>query len=278
MAKKKTLGEEVSFSGIGVHSGRETRVILKPSSSGRVVFRLPEMGNLETGLNPQEVDTKGSTSIIVDHGLIRTVEHLMAVIYALEIDSLVIEVEGGEIPIMDGSALPLVQAVSKAGISYLSLEKKYLRILKPCHVQEGDALVSFYPDPGFRITYSIEYDHPVIRRQELSILLNQETFSKEVAPARTFGFLKDVPRLKKEGLALGGSLENAVVLDEKSVINGPLRFQDEFVRHKILDLVGDLSFIGYPVIGHINVHKGGHSLHFKAIRFFLEYPEFWTII
>jgi UDP-3-O-[3-hydroxymyristoyl] N-acetylglucosamine deacetylase len=194
------------------------------------------------------------------------------------IDSLVIELDGGEIPIMDGSALAFVQAIGEAGINLLPQKKRTMRILKPYTIQENEASLSFFPDSDFKITYSIEFDHPAIKRQELSLPVNLKNFIKEIAPARTFGFLKDVPHLLKEGLALGGSLENAILLDEEKVINGPLHYPDEFVRHKILDLIGDLSLLGSPVLGHFKAHKAGHVLHLKAIRFILNSPEFWTFI
>ena len=156
--------------------------------------------------------------------------------------------------------------------------KESIKIIKPFSLEEKDAVFSFSPASDFKISYSIEYDHPAVQKQELSLSLNLDNFIKEIAPARTFGFLKDVPALRAQGLAAGGSLDNAVVLDEKNVISGPLRYPDEFVRHKILDLVGDLSLIGSPLIGHFKAQRAGHSLHLKAIHFLLDNPEFWTYI
>jgi UDP-3-O-[3-hydroxymyristoyl] N-acetylglucosamine deacetylase len=194
------------------------------------------------------------------------------------IDSLIIEINEEEIPIMDGSASPFAQAILDAGVMSLPERKKFIKIIKPFSLEEKDAVFSFSPDSDFKISYSIEYDHPAVQRQELSLSLNQENFIKEIAPARTFGFLKDVPALRAQGLAAGGSLDNAVVLDEKNVISGPLRYPDEFVRHKILDLIGDLSLMGSPLIGHFKAKKAGHSLHLKAIHFLLDNPEFWNYI
>lgn len=276
MKEKSTIQKEIHFSGVGVHSGKKVDLLLRPSSSGEIIFRRTDLDNLELALDPKKIETKSSTYLVSEECKIQTLEHLLAVLYMLGIDSLIIEINGDEIPIMDGSASPFVQAILSAGIMSLPERKKSIKIIKPFSLEEKDAAFSFSPDSGFKITYSIEYDHPAIQRQELSLSLNLENFIKEVAPARTFGFLKDVPALRAQGLAAGGSLDNAVVLDEKSVISGPLRYPDEFVRHKILDLIGDLSLMGSPLTGHFKAHKAGHSLHLKAIHFLLDNPEFWT--
>lgn len=278
MIEKSTIQKEIHFSGVGVHSGKKVNLLLRPSSSGEIIFRRTDLDNLELALDPKKIETKSSTYLVSEECKIQTLEHLLAVLYMLGIDSLIIEINGDEIPIMDGSASPFVQAILSAGIMSLPERKKSIKIIKPSSLEEKDAAFSFFPDSGFKITYSIEYDHPAIQRQELSLSLNLENFIKEVAPARTFGFLKDVPALRAQGLAAGGSLDNAVVLDEKSVISGPLRYPDEFVRHKILDLIGDLSLMGSPLTGHFKAHKAGHSLHLKAIHFLLDNPEFWTYI
>lgn len=276
MIEKITIQKEIHLSGIGIHSGTNVDLILKPSSSGQILFRRTDLDNLEFSLDSKKIETLSSTSLAGEDYKIQTIEHLMAVLYAFGIDSAVIELNGNEIPIMDGSASPFVQAILKAGIKLLSEKKKVIKILKPFIIKEKEASVSFYPDSDFKITYCIEYDHPVIQKQELSLSINLKNFVTEIAPARTFGFLKDVPALRAQGLALGGSLENAIVLDEKDVISGPLRYPDEFVRHKILDLIGDLCLLGSPVLGHFKALKAGHALHLKAINFILDSPEFWT--
>jgi UDP-3-O-[3-hydroxymyristoyl] N-acetylglucosamine deacetylase len=278
MKEKSTIQKEVNFSGVGVHSGKKVDLLLRPSSSGEIIFRRTDLDNLELALDPKKIETKSSTYLVSEECKIQTLEHLLAVLYMVGIDSLIIEITGDEIPIMDGSASPFAQAILSAGIMSLPERKKSIKIIKPSFLEEKDAAFSFSPGSGFKITYSIEYDHPAIQRQELSLSLNLENFIKEIAPARTFGFLKDVPALRAQGLVAGGSLDNAVVLDEKSVISGPLRYPDEFVRHKILDLIGDLSLMGSPLTGHFKAHKAGHSLHLKAIHFLLDNPEFWTYI
>lgn len=278
MKNKYTTQKEVHISGIGIHSGKHVDLRLRPSSLGKIVFRRTDLGNLEFPLDWRKIEAKNNISLVYKGYKIQTLEHLLAVLYILGINSLIIEVEGDEIPIMDGSASPLVQSILKAGVDVLPQKKKSIKILKPFTIQEKEAYVSFFPDRECRMTYFIEFDHPAIKRQERSFLIDLENFIKEIAPARTFGFLKDVPDLRAQGLTLGGSLENAVVLDEKAVINGPLRFPDEFVRHKILDFIGDLSLTGHPLIGHFKAHKAGHNLHLKAVHFLLKSPEFWSYV
>lgn len=276
MIQKGTIKKEVLFSGIGVHSGKQVELWLKPSSSGEIIFRRIDLDNSEFHLDPKKIEAKNCSMLVTKKGRIQTLEHFMAVLFMLGVDSLIIELNGEEIPIVDGSAFPFVEAILKAGIKPLQEKKKSIKILKPFIIQEEDALISVVPDSDFRITYLIEYDHPAIESQELSLSINKENFIKQIAPARTFGFLKDVPALRAQGLALGGSLENAIVLDEKSIINGPLRFPDEFIRHKILDFIGDLFLLNSSIIGHFKAHKAGHSLHLKTVHFILDNPEYWT--
>jgi len=274
LKQKTTLQKEIHLSGVGIHTGKKVDVHLKPSSSGQIVFRRTDLDDLELTLDPGIVKTKNSTYLASKGCRIQTLEHLLAVLYIFGVDSLIVELNGEEIPIMDGSASPFAQAVQDVGLQLLPERKKVVKILKPFRLEEEGASVSFDPDAVFRITYCIEYDHPLIQRQELTLALNPESFVTEIAPSRTFGFLKDVPALRAQGLALGGSLENAVVLDDKGSISGPLRFPDECVRHKILDLIGDLSLLGSPVIGHFSAHKAGHRLHLEAVRFLLHNPEY----
>lgn len=208
--------------------------------------------------------------------MIRTVEHLLAVLYILGIDSLEIDLDGEEIPILDGSALPIAEAILDAGLREIPGKRKTIRLTKPYTLHEGEASLSFRPDPDFKLTYIIDFSHPAIGRQMFSSVVTREGFLAEIAPARTFGFLKDVAELWRKGLAKGGNLDNAIVLNENKVISGPLRFADEFVRHKVLDLIGDLALLGHPLLGHFQAERAGHRLHLKAVHFLLEHPEFWT--
>ncbi len=275
MKKTLTTRQEVHFSGIGVHSGKQVRIRLIPSTTGQIVFRRTDLKDSEIPLDWRRIEANHHTSLVLEGGKARTLEHLLAVLFVFGIGSLVVEMDGEEVPILDGSALPMVDLLIEAGIRELPEEKKSVRIVKPFTFGDSKASVSWAPAAHFKITYCIEFDHPAIQKQELSLEINVNSFKQKIAPARTFGFLKDVEALWDRGLALGGSFENALVLDEQKVINGPLRFPDEFVRHKILDFVGDLSLLGHPLTGHFKAFKAGHNLHLQAVRFLLENQEYW---
>jgi UDP-3-O-[3-hydroxymyristoyl] N-acetylglucosamine deacetylase len=274
---KATIADEVHFSGIGVHSGKKVDLSLKPSSSGRIAFCLEHRDHAVVHPDPQRVEARYSSILAEGENKVHTVEHLMATLFALGVDSVNVVLNGDEVPVLDGSALPFAEAIQKCGIQPLNTEKRYMRILKSFTVEENDSLVSVEPDDLFRISYTIDYDHPAIGIQSLELIVNKDRFVTEIAPARTFGFLKDVAALREQGLSLGGSLKNALVLDENEVINGPLRYEDEFVRHKILDFIGDLSLLGYPLKGCFRAHKAGHSAHLKAVRFLLDNPTHYDL-
>ena len=277
MVEQKTLKKEVSLAGIGVHSGKEVRLKLKPSASGRIVFRRTDLEGRETGIDPRATEARNATAILADGFQIQTVEHLMASLFSFGVGSLDIELDAGEIPIMDGSALPFVRAIQEAGTEGLGRMEPSARIVKPVEVRENDSLVRLEPGPRFWVSYAIDFSHPAIGTQELEIIITPEIFASEVAPARTFGFLRDAEELRKRGLALGSSLDNAIVLDGEKVINPPLRFLDEFVRHKILDLVGDFSLWGHPILGRIRAEKAGHRLHGEALQALLDHPDAWIL-
>ena len=184
---------------------------------------------------------------------------------------MLVELNSPEVPIMDGSAAPFIYLIQEAGVKRLqAARRKYLKIIRPIAISRGDKRIALYPSDHFKVTYSISYDHPLLRHQSRTLRITEESFIEEVAPARTFTFLKDVEMLRQNGLALGGSLENAIVLGETGVLNNALRFEDEFVRHKILDAVGDLALVGYPVIGHLVAHRAGHALHTEFAAKILE--------
>jgi UDP-3-O-[3-hydroxymyristoyl] N-acetylglucosamine deacetylase len=235
-----------------------------------------DLGGVEVEADPRKIESPHCTALVFASGRILTAEHLLAVLYILGLDSVVVELDGGEVPILDGSAAHLAQAILEAGSTALPEPARAVRILESHTVEEKGASLSFSPDSGFRVSYAIDFSHPLIGRQEVSFSLTRKLFVEEIAPARTFGFLKDVPALRKLGLALGGSLDNAVVLDEERVINGPLRFEDEFVRHKVLDLIGDLALFGHPFFGHFRAERAGHQLHHQAVLYLLEHPDFWA--
>jgi UDP-3-O-[3-hydroxymyristoyl] N-acetylglucosamine deacetylase len=193
------------------------------------------------------------------------------------IDNVLIELNSPEVPIMDGSAAPFIYLIQEAGVKQQASARKYLKIVRPIALSRGDKRIALYPSDHFKVTYSISYDHPLLRHQTRTIRITEHSFIEEIAPARTFTFLKDVEMLRQNGLALGGSLENAIVLGETGVLNA-LRFQDEFVRHKILDAVGDLALVGHPVIGHLVAHRAGHALHTEFAGKILEAEDCWRLV
>jgi UDP-3-O-[3-hydroxymyristoyl] N-acetylglucosamine deacetylase len=190
----------------------------------------------------------------------------------------VIELNSAEVPIMDGSAAPFVYLIHEAGVKRLPNARRYLKVLSPMSLSHGDKRIALYPSDHFKVTYSIAYDHPLLRHQSRTLRITEESFVDDIAPARTFGFLKEVEVMRQQGLALGGSLENAVVIGDTAVLNNALRFDDEFVRHKILDVIGDMALVGYPIIGHLVAHRGGHRLHTEFAARVLEEADAWTVI
>jgi UDP-3-O-[3-hydroxymyristoyl] N-acetylglucosamine deacetylase len=276
MFPNRTIKRPVSFSGVGIHTGEQVRFTIKPSSRGKILFRRMDLGGREVEIDPRRTESRNCTCLLFDSGRIQTLEHLLAALHILGLFSAEIELEGEEIPILDGSAAPLTEAILEAGLQPIPQTLKAVRILKSQTLEEKGARISFSPDPDFRISYAIDFSHPLIGRQELSLVLTRTLFREEIAPARTFGFLKDAAELRKRGLALGGSLDNVVVLDDERVISGELRFRDEFVRHKVLDLLGDLALFGHPFFGHFQAERAGHRLHHQAVLFLLDHPDFWT--
>jgi UDP-3-O-[3-hydroxymyristoyl] N-acetylglucosamine deacetylase len=209
---------------------------------------------------------------------VETVEHLLAALVSVGVDNVIVELNSPEVPIMDGSAAPFIYLIHEAGVKRLQTPRKYLKIIRPIAISRGDKRIALYPSDHFKVTYSISFDHPLIRHQARTMKISEESFVEEIAPARTFGFLKEVEMLRQRGLALGGSLDNAIVLGETGVLNNALRFEDEFVRHKILDVIGDLSLVGFPVIGHLVAHRGGHALHTAFAARILEEADAWRIV
>jgi UDP-3-O-[3-hydroxymyristoyl] N-acetylglucosamine deacetylase len=277
---QRTLRRHVSCSGIGLHSGNKVTLSLKPAPADYGIrFQRSDLGGLEV---PATVTHLGgiqlATGLTREAVSVETVEHLLAALTALGIDNVIVELNSPEVPIMDGSAAPFVYLIlNEAGVKKLTAPKKYLKVLRPISLSQGDKRIALYPSDHFKVTYSISFDHPLIRHQSRTMKITDETFVEEIAPARTFGFLKEVEMLRQRGLALGGSLDNAVVLGETGALNA-LRFEDEFVRHKILDAIGDLSLVGYPVIGHLVAHRAGHALHTAFAARILEQVDAWKIV
>jgi len=279
MRLQKTLRHEVGFEGIGLHTGRYAKVRLKPASrdTGIVFVRTDRQISIKASVDAV-TDTAFSTTIGYNGVKIRTIEHVLAAIAGLGIDNIIVEVTGPEIPILDGSSIELTSLLMSGGIAKQSKNKPCLKITNPLVLTDGHAEMAVFPYNGKRITYKIHFNHHLLGEQELSVELNRENFLLEIAPARTFGFLKDVEYLKANGFAKGGSYDNAIVLGEDSILNSSgLRFKDEFVRHKILDLIGDLALIGLPIYGHIFANKSGHTTHLKFLKKILSHPDSWQL-
>ncbi len=280
MRLQRTLKREASFEGIGLHTGRYTKVRLKPAprDTGIIFTRSDKDIALKASIGSVS-DTAFSTTLGYDGVKIRTVEHILAALSGLGIDNLIVEVNGPEIPILDGSSLELISLILDSGIAKQSKKRPFLRITNPVVFTEGHAEILALPFNGRRITNRIHFNHHLLGEQKLSLEITEENFVKEIAPARTFGFLKDVEYLKANGFAKGGSLENAIILGGDGILNASgLRFKDEFVRHKTLDLIGDLSLLGFPIYGYIIANKSGHSTNLKFLKKLISYHNCWEIV
>jgi len=277
---QKTLKSEISFQSVGLHTGRKVTMTIRPAKADEGILLVRKdkgyRGLIKVCLE-NLTDTTLATTIGSKGTTISTVEHILSALSGMGIDNAVIEVDAPEIPIMDGSALPFLNMLKLAGISKQEKLKKYLIVQQPVSVTEGESYAMFVPSTSFEITYRIEFEHPLIGKQSYYIKVSDETYEREISNCRTFGFLKDVEYLQAKGLALGGSLKNAVILDEKRIINKEgLRCPDEFVKHKILDAIGDLSLVGMPIIGHFVAFKSGHKLNTMLLNALLEHKENWT--
>lgn len=261
--QRKTINTGVSITGIGLHSGIYTTVELHPVPAGSgITFVRADLDGLRIpALQASTTALDYATTVGKDDVQVGTVEHLLAALMACGVTDVDINIDGPEVPIIDGSALPFMHLIDAAGVRELGAEVPVLRIREPIEITQGDRSIRIAPANRLVIKYRIDFDHPAIGRQSMQFELGHENFLRKIAPARTFGFMRDVERLRAAGLARGGSVENAIVLDDRGVLNGPLRFKDEFVRHKILDLVGDLALIGRPIVGEITAHRAGHAMH-----------------
>ncbi len=280
MRAQRTIKQEVSFEGIGLHTGKHATVTLKPASrdEGITFIRLDKPALIKANVG-SVIDTAFATTLGYNGVKIKTVEHMLAALAGLGIDNLTVEVNGPEMPILDGSSTELISIILRAGIAKQGKKRPYLRINRPFVFEDGHARIAAFPYSGTKMTYSIFFHHHGIGEQRMSIDVTEENFVREIAPARTFGFLKDIEFLRNNGLAKGGSLDNAIILGEDGILNASgLRFKDEFVRHKVLDSIGDFSLIGFPIYGHIIASKSGHSSNVKFLKKLLAVPEFWDII
>lgn len=265
-----TINKKIDCSGIGLHSGKLIDLKLMPADEDTgIVFRVHRSDGIrQIKPNPYAVSATGlATTLSVDGASVSTVEHLLAALRGLEIDNIIIEIRGGEVPIMDGSAASFVLLLKSAGIRRQKSPRKVAKIIRPVSIEQEGKWIKAAPYNGLRINYTIDFTHPAIGVQNMDIEVTPQSFMNRLAKARTFGFLKEVEYLNKSGLALGGSLDNAVVLDDYSVLNQDgLRFPDEFVRHKILDFIGDMAVLGLPLEGYFDVRCSGHGLNNAFLR------------
>lgn len=270
--QRKTINTNVSITGIGLHSGIYTKVELHPVPAGSgITFVRADLNGLRIpALQASTTALDHATTVGKDDVSVGTVEHLLSSIMACGITDVDIRIDGPEVPIIDGSALPFMHLIDAAGVRELGVSIPVLRIDKPIEIIEGNKSIRITPADRLVLKYKIDFDHPAIGRETLNFDFEHDSFLRKIAPARTFGFMRDVEKLRAAGLARGGTVENCIVLDDTGVMNGPLRFKDEFVRHKILDLLGDLALLGRPLAGEIVAHRAGHAMHSRFVAKIVE--------
>ena len=280
MANQRTLAAPVSVLGIGLHTGVKVNLRLCPAPANTgILFRRTDLeGFIIEAQSRNVARVSYATSLMKKGVLISTTEHLLSALAGLDVDNVLVEIDNLELPILDGSARPFVELITKAGIRRQRARRSFVKIQKPVEVVDGMRRIAVYPADIFRVTYRIAFPHPLIGEQSIEFASGSSNYASEIAPARTFGFLAELEMLRKNGLIRGGSLENAVVLDGKGVINPEgLRFPDEFCRHKILDLIGDFSLLGHPLIGHVVAERAGHAMHAQLVSRLLGDKSSWKL-
>ncbi len=267
MVYQTTIARTVETTGIGLHTAVPARLRLLPAPAGTgIVFRRTDLDNFQIEARAENVARVSYATSLMKRGvLISTTEHLLAALYASGIDNIIVELDAIEVPIMDGSSQPFVELLARAGLRRLRRRRRYLQVVRPLEVAEDGRWICVSPAEEFSIRCFIDFPHPRIGAQQVELCVHRESFARELAPARTFGFLDDVERLRALGLIRGGSLQNAIVLTRDGILNDGLRFPDEFVRHKALDLIGDLALLGWPLLGRVEAHKAGHALHVALV-------------
>ena len=284
MIKQRTLKNAIRTTGVGLHTGDKIHLTLLPApvDSGIVFRRVDLDPPIEIKATAKSVgETTLSTCLIKDDVRVSTVEHLMSAMAGLGIDNAIVELDAPEIPIMDGSAGPFVFLIQSAGVQEQEAPKKFVRIKKEVTLRDGDKYATFLPFDGFKVSFSIEFDHPVFkdRRPQTELEFSSSTFVRDISRARTFGFMHEIEYLRSKGLARGGSMDNAIVVDQYRILNEDgLRFEDEFVKHKVLDAIGDLYMLGNSLLCEYRAHKSGHSLNNRALRLLLDQPDAWEIV
>ena len=278
MTFQATIKKPVSCSGIGLHTAVKSRLVLAPAPADTgIVFRRVDLDGFEIEAHVRNVARVSyATSLMKKGVLLSTTEHLLAALYSCGVDNVYVEIDALELPILDGSAQPFIEMLEQAGIRRLRRRRRYLKVIKPLEVREGGRRIGIYPAEDFQVQCFVDYDHRAVGAQEIELRVSRESFSGMLAPARTFGFVKDFEGLRRMGLIRGGSMENAIVLNEDGVMNGPLRFPDEFGRHKALDLIGDLALVGHPLLARVEAYKAGHALHTQLVTRLLADSSLWT--
>jgi len=284
MLKQRTLKSLIRATGVGLHSGERVTMVLRPAAPDTgIVFRRIDLDPvIDLPASALAVgDTRMCSCLEREGAKVGTIEHLMSAFAGLGIDNAWVDLDAAEVPILDGSAAPFVFLIQSAGIEEQPIAKKFIRVTKPIEVSDGDKWARFTPYDGFRLTFSIVFNHPAIDRtgQEVTVDFAEHSYVREIARARTFGFMQEVEWLRENGLAQGGGLDNAVVLDEYRVLNSDgLRYGDEFVKHKVLDAIGDLYLLGHPLLAHFSAHKSGHALNNLLARALLDARDSWELV
>ncbi|MFB3819388.1 MAG: UDP-3-O-acyl-N-acetylglucosamine deacetylase [Candidatus Methylomirabilales bacterium] len=269
MSHQRTLERPVRIEGIGLHTGEPAVMTLKPASANSgIAFRRVDLpGTPVIPARPDfVVDTQFATTLGSDGASVKTVEHLMSAFAGLGLDNVQVDITGPEVPILDGSAAPFMERMKEAGIRRQFAPKTFLKVRQPITVEMGTRSLCIVPSQKLKVIYTMRFDHPILGEQTAAMEITREGYARDLAPSRTFGFVRDLDLLARLGLARGGSVENAVVVGEDGILNGPLRFPDELVRHKVLDLLGDLFLLGKPLVGTIVAHGAGHQLHVMLVR------------
>lgn len=278
--KQTTIAKSFSSEGVGLHSNSPVTVTVRPAPAYTgYLFRRSDLDLFEIPASPQNVTHVSYATTLMKSGvMISTVEHLLSALYGCGIDNAIIDVDSLEVPILDGSSRRWVELIELAGVAELLASRNYLRILKRVEVTDKNRVMSIEPADDFRISCEIDFEHPMIGHQTLEIGLSRESYISEIASARTFGFVHELEMLRQNGLARGGSLDNAIALTPEGILNpDPLRFRDEFVRHKILDIIGDIALCGLPILGHIRASRSGHGLHTMLLSTVLRDSSAWEI-
>jgi UDP-3-O-[3-hydroxymyristoyl] N-acetylglucosamine deacetylase len=281
LTHQNTIARAVSTEGIGLHTGVPVHVRLLPAPSGTgIVFKRVDLDGFTIKAKAKNVARVAyATSLMRKGVLISTTEHLLSALAASAVDNVFIEIDNLEIPIMDGSALPFLKLIREAGLKQHRAARSWAKIVKPVEVVDGEKRIAIFPAEDFKITYRISFNHPLIGDQERTFTMNQPSYERGIAPARTFGFFDEVEMLRQSGLIRGGSLENAVVLTRTGVMNPEgLRFPDEFCRHKILDVIGDLIMFGRPLLGHVVADRAGHAMHIALVSRLLREKSAWKLV